>query len=118
MKYEGFPAIFYSRLWLQEIFGKLRKNFTDFHTRIVVLVTDSPPATLIEIDNGTFQIEILANIKDPEDLEMVECDTYLALSSETLLGGVNSILKGITEGHVKLKNPDALQTLGRIMGEF
>ncbi|NVM55270.1 MAG: hypothetical protein HWN66_16305 [Candidatus Helarchaeota archaeon] len=117
-KYEGFSAIVYSRLWLLQIFGKLRSEFPDLQIRLVIFATDFPPATLIKLDKGAFELEILDDIKDAKDLDKVECDAYLASSFEVLSRGVKSLLKGITEKRVKIKNLNALPILGKIMRVF
>ncbi|NVM04733.1 MAG: hypothetical protein HWN67_20605 [Candidatus Helarchaeota archaeon] len=114
-KYEGFPAVAYSGLWLLKTFGKLRRQFPDLKIDIVFFVTDAPPATLIKIDKGDFEIELLENVKDVKDLDNVECDAYLALSTDDILGGINSIIDGVAEKRIKMKNPSALGILGKIL---
>ena len=114
-KYEGFPAIAYSGLWFLQIFGKLRRQFPDLKTKIVFFVTDAPPATLIKIDKGNFEIELLEDIKNTEDLDNVECDAYLALSTDDILGGIDGLMQGIAEKRIKLKNPEALGILEKIL---
>ena len=117
-KYEGFPAVIYSRLWLLQIFGKLKSEFPDLQIKIALFMTDWPPATLIKIYDGNFEIEILENVTDSKDLDDVECDAYLALSYEVFTKGLVSIMKEIEEKRVKVKNLGVLPVLGRILRVF
>ncbi|MFX1452397.1 MAG: hypothetical protein ACFFCM_16275 [Promethearchaeota archaeon] len=114
-KYEGFPAIAYAGLWFLKTFGKLRREFPDLKINIVFFVTDTPPATMIKIDKGDFEIEILDFVKNVEDLDNVECDAYLALSTNDILGGIESIMDGVAAKRIKMKNPNALGILGKIL---
>ena len=114
-QYEGFPAIAYTGLWLLQTFGKLRREFPDLKIDFVFYVTDAPPATLIKIDKGDFKIVLLEDVKDVKDLDKVECDAYLALSTDDILGGIDTIMKGIADKTIKLKNPDALGILAKIL---
>ncbi len=117
-KVEGLPAIIYSRLWLLQVFGKLKSEFPDLQIRIVLFVTDFPPATLIKIDKGDFEIEILEDIKDSNDLDGVECDAYFASTFEVLLGGMKSVMEGIADKRVKIKNLNALPILAKLTRVF
>ncbi len=114
-KYEGFPAIAYAGLWFLKTFGKLRRQFPDLKIDIVFFVTDVPPATLIKIDKGDFEVEILEDLKDVKDLDNIECDAYLALSTDDLAGGIDSIMDGVAQKRIKMKNPNALGILGKIL---
>lgn len=114
-KLEGFPAILYTGLWALEIFGKLKKDYKDEQMNLIFLVTDSPPATLIKIDKGSFEIQILDEIKEVKDLENIDCDAYLALTTDDILGGITSIMDGIAQNRIKLKNPEFLRILGKIL---
>ena len=116
--YEGFPAIVYAGLWSLRIFGKLKREFPDLRLNMIFFVTDAPPATLIKIDKGDFEIELLEDIKDPEEVENIDCDAYLVLSTDVLVKGIGGIMEGIQNNTVKIKNPDALQFLGRVLGGF
>ncbi len=113
--YEGLPAVIYSGLWVLKVFRKLEKNFPN-SIKMAILLTDSPPAFLIKIDKGDFDIEILENIKDSNDLENIECDTYLALPTEILYKGADGIRKGIETKEVKIKNFDAITILAKLTG--
>ena len=113
--YEGLPAIVYSGLWVLKIFRKLEKIFPKV-TKMVILLTDSPPAFLVKIDNGDFDIKILENIKKVNDLENVDCDTYLALPTEILYKGAAGIRDGIASKEVKVKNLDAITILAKLTG--
>ncbi|MFW9781580.1 MAG: hypothetical protein ACFFFB_04765, partial [Candidatus Heimdallarchaeota archaeon] len=62
-KFRGIPALIYSGLWRRQIFGKLEKDFPE-HTKFIVYITDQPPAVLINIDNGNFEMEKLEEIND------------------------------------------------------
>ncbi|NVM28930.1 MAG: hypothetical protein HWN65_08800 [Candidatus Helarchaeota archaeon] len=117
-KYEGFSAIVYSRLWLLQIFGKIRNEFPDLKFKVVLFMTDFPPATLIKIDQGDFEIEILERVKESKDLDEIECDAYLVSSFEVLSRGFKSIMDGIAEKRVKIKNLNALPILGKLLRVF
>lgn len=113
--YEGLPAVLYSGLWVLKIFRKLEKRFPN-SLKIAILLTDSPPAFLVKIDEGDFDIEILENIKDPKDLDNVDCDTYLALPTEILYKGAARIKEGIDNKEVKVKSLDAITILAKMAG--
>ena len=113
---EGIPAYIYSVLWTHRIFGKLKKMFPDLQIKMVLLLTDFPPAFAIYLDKGDFKVETLENIKDPEDLDRIECDAYLAIETNVFLGGAGSIMKGIADKRVKLKNSEMLTILGKLTG--
>lgn len=117
-KYEGFPAIVYSRLWLSQIFGKLKREFPDLQIKIALFMIDMPPASLIKIDQGNFEIEILESVKVPEDLDGIDCDGYLALSYEVFTGGFKRIMQGIEENKVKIKNQNVLLILAKLLRVF
>lgn len=111
---EGIPAFIYSLLWTRKIFGKLEKLFPDLQIKMVLLLTDFPPATSIEINKGDFKVEVLEDVKKPEDLDNIECDAYLALPTEVFYGGAEGIMKGINEKKVKIKNYEILTILGKL----
>ena len=113
--YEGLPAVIYSGLWTLRIFRKLGKIFPN-SVRIVILLTDSPPAFAVNIDKGDFKIEILENVNDSKDLDNIECDTYLALPTEILYKGAAGIRDGIANNKVKVKNLDAITMLAKLTG--
>ena len=113
--YEGFPAVIYSGLWVLKIFRKLEKSFPN-SIKMAILLTDSPPAFLIKIDKGDFDIEILDYIKESNDLDTIECDTYLALPTEILYKGADGIREGIETKEVKIKNLDAITILAKLAG--
>ncbi len=112
---EGFPAIVYSGLWALKIYRKLNKSFPK-PMKIIILLTDIPPAFSVNIEKGDFKIEILNNLNDPQDLEDTKCDGYIALPTEILYEGIEGIRKGIGEETVKLKNFETLALLGKIFG--
>lgn len=113
--YEGLPAVIYSGLWVLKIFRKLEKSFPN-SIKMAILLTDSPPAFLIKIDKGDFDIEILENVKDSNELDNIECDTYLALPTEILYKGAGGIRDGIANNKVKIKNLDAITILAKLTG--
>ena len=113
---EGIPAYIYSVLWTHRIFGKLKKMFPDLQIKMILLLTDFPPATVIKINKGDFEIESLEDVKVPEDLDNIECDAYLALPTEVFYGGAEGIKKGIDDKKVKIKNYEMLSILGKITG--
>jgi hypothetical protein len=102
-KFKGIPALIYSGLWRRQIFGKLEKDFPE-QTEFVVFITDQPPAVLIKIENGNFEMEKLEEIKGISELEKIECDGYLAAPRKYVFGGPIALQKGIEEGKVKMKN--------------
>ncbi|MHA1659008.1 MAG: hypothetical protein ACTSUT_07780 [Promethearchaeota archaeon] len=112
---EDISAFLYILLWELKIYGKLEKMFPDLQIKMVLLLTDYPPAMLIQIDKGDFKIEILEDIKDSKDLDNVECDTYMALPIEMLYGGADKILQGIADKKVKINNYKILEILGKVM---
>jgi len=111
--YEGFPAIVYSGLWALKVYRKLEKSFPK-PIKVIFFLTDAPPAFSVKIENGDFEIEILNDLNDPQDLDGLECDGYIALPTEILYGGVEGIKKGIGEETVKLKNFETLAILGKL----
>lgn len=114
--FEGFPAIIYSALWILRTFRRLDKVFSNLPLKIVVLLTDSPPAFLVRVDKQNFEIEILEDIEDPKDLDNIECDEYLALSTEILYQGPAGIARAIAEKKVKLNNFEILTVLAKLLG--
>ena len=113
--FEGLPAVIYSGLWVLKMFRKIERVFPN-PTKMAVLLTDSPPAFLIKIAKGDFDIEILDNIKKTEDLDNVDCDTYLALPTEVLYKGAAGIRDGIASKEVNVKNLDAITILAKLTG--
>lgn len=114
-RFEGISAYLYSVLWVSQIYRKLKKDFPDLQTKIVILLTDIPPATMIKIDKGNFEIEVLEDVKNSKDLEKIECDGYLALPIEAFYGGAKGIQEGIADKKVKIRNIEMLSILGKIM---
>ena len=102
-KYTGIPALIYSGLWRRQIFGKLKKDFPKNIT-FIVYITDQPPAVSVKIDNGTFEMEKLEDIKEIVELDNLNCDGYLATPQSYIFGGPAALKKGIDEGKVKMKN--------------
>ncbi|MHA2007595.1 MAG: hypothetical protein ACXABO_08135 [Promethearchaeota archaeon] len=102
-KFRGIPALIYSGLWRRQIFGKLEKDYPE-PTKFVVYITDHPPAVLININNGNFEMEKLEQVKDLSEIERIECDGYFAAPQGYVYGGPNTLMKGIEEGKVKMKN--------------
>ncbi|MFX0081838.1 MAG: hypothetical protein ACFE94_08805 [Candidatus Hodarchaeota archaeon] len=102
-KFRGIPALIYSGLWRRQIFGKLKNDFPE-RIEFVVFIKDQPPAVLIKIDNGNFEMEKLEGVKEISELEKMECDGYFAASQKYVFGGPIALQKGIEEGKVKMKN--------------
>ena len=102
-KFRGIPALIYSGLWRRQIFGRLKKDFLG-KTKLVVYITDYPPAVSIKIDRGNFEMEKLENVKELNDLDNIECDGYIAAPQSYLFGGPAALKKGIEEGKVKMNN--------------
>lgn len=113
--YEGLPAVIYSGLWTLRIFRKLGKIFPN-PVKIVILLTDSPPAFAVNIEKGDFKIEILENVNNPNELDNIKCDTYLALPTEILYRGAAGIRDGIANNEVMIKNLDAITMLAKLTG--
>lgn len=101
-KFRGIPALIYSGLWRRQIFGKLGKDFPE-HTKFIVYITDQPPAVLINIDNGNFEMEKLEEINDIAELDNFNCDGYFAAPQKYVYGGIPKLQKGVEEGKVKMK---------------
>jgi hypothetical protein len=114
--YEGLPAVIYSGLWSLKIFKKLEKVFPNLPIKIIFLLTDSPPAFMVKIDKGNFEIEMLEAVKDSKDLDDIECDGYLALPTEILYKGPAGIRDGIAEKKVKINNYELLTILAKLAG--
>jgi len=102
-KFRGIPALIYSGLWRREIFGKLKRDFPENMT-FIVYITDQPPAVIVKIDNGHFEMKKEEKIKDIKDLDNFECDSYFAAPQKYIFGGFSALKKGIEEGKVKTKN--------------
>jgi len=102
-KFRGIPALIYSGLWRRQIFGKLKRDFQE-NTTFIVYITDQPPAVLVKIENGTFEMEKLEDIKEIKDIENLECDSYFAAPQSYIFGGAPALKKGLDEGKVKMKN--------------
>ena len=112
-KLTTFPAIIYSGLWLLKTLGILKRDFSNENTKIIVLLTDVPPAFMVRIVRGDFEVEILEDTITISDLDEVDSDGYISLHSSIFLGGVEGVLEGIKEGTVLIKG-DALRYLGKI----
>jgi len=112
--YEGFPAVIYSGLWILRTFRRLEKVFPNSPIKIVVLLTDSPPAFMVRIDKENFEIQILEDVKDPKDLDDIECDGYLALPTEILYKGPAGIRDAFAEKKVKMNNYETLTVLAKL----
>ena len=102
-KFKGIPALIYSGLWRRQIFGKLKKDFPQ-KTTLVVYITDQPPAVLITIDKDNFEMEKLEEIRDIHELDNLKCDGYFAAPQNYLYGGLPTLMTGVKEGNVKMKN--------------
>ncbi len=111
-KFKGIPALIYSGLWRRQIFGKLNKLFPQ-KTKLAVFITDQPPAVLISIEKDTFEMEKLEEINDINELDNVDCDGYFAAPQNYLYGGSSTLMKGVDEGKVKMKNESAIFTILR-----
>lgn len=113
----NFPAILYSGLWLLKTLGLLQKDYKDVDVKIIVLITDVPPAFMLKIIRGDFKIEILDGVTSLEDLDNVKSDGYISLPSQVFLGGVEGVLEGIRNKLVFIKG-EALKYLGKIGAAF
>ncbi|MHA1915473.1 MAG: hypothetical protein ACW986_15650 [Promethearchaeota archaeon] len=102
-KFRGVPALIYSGLWRRQIFGKLKKDFPE-DLKLVVYITDHPPAVFIKIEDGNFEMEKLEKVKDLSDIDKIECDGYFAGPEGYLYGGFPTLKRGLEEGKVKMKN--------------
>ena len=109
-KFRGIPALIYSGLWRRQIFDKLSRDFPG-STKLVIYITDHPPAVLVNIHNGKFEMEKLEEIKDISDLENIECDSYFAAPQRYIYGGFEALKKGLDEGKVKMKNETIIFTI-------
>ena len=109
-KFRGIPALIYSGLWRREIFGKLKKDFPG-KTKLVIYITDLPPAVAVEIEDGHFEMEKLEDVTELSDLDDIECDGYFAAPQGYLYGGPAVWKKGIEEGKVKMRNEATIFTI-------
>ena len=117
-KLSNFPAIVYSGLWLLKTIGLLKRSFRDSNLQILILITDEPPAFKVRIMNGDFRVEILDDVRSLEDLNEIECDSYICLPSYVFLGGVGGIIEGLSNNTVILKNNEVLNILGKVGAAF
>lgn len=106
-KFRGISALIYSGLWRRQIFGKLKEDFQE-KTKLVLFITDQPPAVLITIDKDSFEMVKLEEINDISELDNIECDGYFAAPQSYLYGGAPALMKGVDEGKVKMKNESAI----------
>ena len=114
--YEGIPAIIYTGLWNLKIFKRLNKVFPEAPMKIAILLTDSPPAFLVDIKKNDFKITFLEDISDVRLLDEIECDSYLAIPTEILYQGPEGIRNGISEGKVLASDLKVILTLAKISG--
>ncbi|MBY8990206.1 MAG: hypothetical protein KGD58_05590 [Candidatus Lokiarchaeota archaeon] len=105
-KFRGIPALIYSGLWRRQIFDRLKKDFQE-PFKFVVYITDQPPAIMINIHNGNFEMEKLDHVKEISELEEIDCDGYFAAPQSYVFGGPSTLMKGIEEQKVKMKNESA-----------
>ncbi|MFX0060041.1 MAG: hypothetical protein ACFE85_19435 [Candidatus Hodarchaeota archaeon] len=113
----NFPAILYSGLWLLKTLGLLKKDFSKVNVKIIVLITDVPPAFMLKIEKSDFQIEILEEVTSINELDNAESDGYISLPSQVFLGSVEGVLEGIRNNLVIFKG-EALKYLGKIGAAF
>ncbi|MFW9865546.1 MAG: hypothetical protein ACFFEN_05540 [Candidatus Thorarchaeota archaeon] len=102
-KFRGIPALIYSGLWRRQIFNKLSRDFPN-SSKLVIYITDQPPAVLVKILNGKFEMEKLEDLNNISDIEKIECDSYFAAPLRCIYGGFEALKKGLDEGKVKMKN--------------
>lgn len=102
-KFRGIPALVYSWLWRRQIFNKLEKDFPK-EIKLALYITDQSPAVLITIEKNFFNMQNLEGLKDINEIERIECDSYFAAPQGYLYGGIPVLMKGIEEGKVKMKN--------------
>ena len=114
-KLTTFPAIVYSGLWNLKTLGFLKRDYSDTDAKIIILLTDVPPAFMIRIIKGDFKVEILDDLTSVADLDSVKSDGYISLPSSVLLGGVDGVLEGIKNGKVLVKG-DVIKYLAKIGG--
>jgi hypothetical protein len=114
-KFKGIPALIYSGLWRRQIFGKLKEDFQE-KTKLVLFITDQPPAVLITIDKNSFEMVELEEVNDINELDNLDCNGYFATPQNYLYGGLPTLMKGVEEGKVKMKNESVFfGILGRII---
>jgi hypothetical protein len=109
-KFRGIPALIYSGLWRREIFGKLKKDFPG-KIKLVVYITDHPPAVAVKIEDGHFEMEKLEDVQEISDIDNIECDGFFAAPQGYLFGGPTAWKKGIEEGKVKMRNETIIFTI-------
>ena len=112
-----FPSIIYSGLWVLKTLGILKKDYSTDNIRIIILLTDVPPAFQLEIKNGDFKVEVLENVTNIEKVEKIESNGYISLLSHVFLGGVEGVLNGLKDGTVKIEG-ETLKYLGKIGAAF
>ena len=117
-KLSNFPAIIYSGLWLLKTIGLLKKDFGTLDLQFLVLITDVPPAFMVRITKGDFQVEILDDVRNVEELNEIECDGYISLPSNVFLGGVKGIVEGLANKTVIVSSNEILNFLGKVGAAF
>ena len=111
---EGIPADIYAQLWTLQIYRKLGKLFKNKPIKMIFLLTDFPPAFVVKLEKGNFEVKMLENVKDVKDLDDIECDAYLASPTEIFLKGLNEIKDAIAQKQAKIKNYEILTFLEKI----
>lgn len=113
-KLQDLPALIYTMLYLQKKDGRLRKATENKKLDILFDFPDFPPAALLRIDNGSYEVLALENSVG------ISADAVIKGNFEDVVelsGGINKALKLIFTGKVKIKGPlKALQLL-KILGE-
>ena len=115
---ENIPALVYSALWPLKVDGRLEKEASKLNLKILIFMTDFPPACLVEIHDGDFKVvpvdDPMALIDDPD----ANLDGFVAGKIEDAmqaLDGPWQALKLLVSGKFKLHGKMKLWKLLKIL---
>ena len=89
-----FPSIIYSGLWVLKTLGILAKDFKSKNVRIVVLITDAPPAFTITISMGTLMLKFLKKLQFSRKSRALKVTVISAYLHKFFLEELKVSLKG------------------------
>jgi hypothetical protein len=101
-------------LYTQKKDGRLRKATENKKLEILFDFPDFPPAALLRIDNGDYDVLAVENI------EGISADAVIKGKFEDIIeltGGMRLALKLVLTGKVKIKGPIKALQLLKILGE-
>ena len=108
-KLQDLPALIYIMLYAQKKDGRLRKATQNKKLDVLFDFPDFPPAALLRIDNGDYDVLSLENVEgiSPDVIIKGNFEDIVELS-----GGIGLALKLVLTGKVRIRGPlKALQLL-------